>query len=84
MKLFPQYLLNVRVQDKKAVLNDLMVKMAAKEVESVVGNNGKVLLRASGTEPVVRIMIEYCDLNLCKEYAEKIKSVMVERGYVNE
>ena len=84
MQLFPQYLLNVRVQDKKAVLNDAMVKMAAKEVESVVGNNGKVLLRASGTEPVVRIMVEYRDLNLCKEYAEKIKSVMAERGYVNE
>ena len=46
-------------------------------------DNGKILLRASGTEPVVRIMIEYSDINLCKEYAEKIKSVMVERGYVN-
>ncbi len=83
MKLYPQHLLNIKVQDKKAVLNDAMVKLAVKEVEQIIGNNGKVLLRASGTEPVVRIMIEYSDINLCKAYAEKIKSVMVERGYAN-
>ena len=83
MQLYPQHLLNIKVQDKKAVLNDAMVKLAVKEVEEIIGKNGKVLLRASGTEPVVRIMIEYSDINLCKEYAEKIKSVMVERGYVN-
>lgn len=84
IKLFPQHLINVKVRDKKAVLNDAGVKLAVKEVEELIANNGKVLLRASGTEPVVRIMIEYSDLNLCKEYAEKIKSVVVERGYANE
>lgn len=83
IKLYPQYTLNVRVQDKKAVLNDDKVKLAVQEIADIVSTNGKVLLRASGTEPVVRIMIEYIDLNLCKEYAEKIKSVICERGYAN-
>jgi len=67
-----------------AVLNDVMVKSAVKNIKEIIGDNGKVLLRASGTEPVVRIMIEYSDSNLCKEYAERIKLVMVERGYANE
>ena len=82
--LYPQYLLNIKVQDKKKVLSDLMIKAAIKEIQDTIGNNGKVLFRASGTEQVVRIMIEYNDIKLCKEYAEKIKSIIVERGYANE
>ena len=84
MELYPQYLLNVKVENKKEILNDEMVKLAVKEVQQLISNNGKVLLRASGTEPVVRIMIEYNDINLCKQYAEKIKSVMVSRDYIND
>ena len=83
IKLFPQCLLNIKVQDKKSVLSDVLVKSTVKEVECLIGNQGKVLLRASGTEPVVRILVEYSDFNFCKEYAEKIKSVIIERGYVN-
>lgn len=82
--LFPQFVLNVKVKDKKETLNDICVKNKAKEIEEIIGNNGKVLLRASGTEPVIRIMIECKDLTLCKDFAEQIKNIIVERGYADE
>lgn len=81
MILLPQFVLNVKVTNKKEALNDASVKAVFKEIEEFIGKNGKVLLRASGTEPVVRIMVEYNSLDLCKEFAQKLKNVIVERGY---
>lgn len=84
MVLFPQYIINVKVSLKKEVLEDEVVKNTFKELEEIIGNDGKILLRASGTEPVIRIMVEYKNASKCKEYAEKLKSVIVERGYQSE
>ena len=83
IKLFPQYVLNLKVENKQEVLDDIQVKAIIKSVKEIIKDDGKVLLRASGTEPVVRIMVEYNDINACKEFAEKIKNVIVERGYAN-
>ena len=84
MVLLPQHTINVKVASKKEVLNDVVVKNTFKELEERIGKDGKILLRASGTEPVVRIMVEYKNSNICKEYAEKLKTVIVERGYQSE
>lgn len=84
MVLFPQYIINVKVSLKKEVLEDEVVKNTFKELEEIIGKDGKILLRASGTEPVIRIMVEYKNASKCKEYAEKLKSVIVERGYQSE
>ncbi len=82
--LYPQHLVNMRVRDKAAVINDAEVKKALAEVEGLINGNGRALLRQSGTEPVIRIMIEAETSELCEEYAEKIAAVIKERGHLSE
>ena len=55
-----------------------------KEVDTLIGGNGRVLLRQSGTEPVIRIMIETESIEKCHDYADKIADVVKERGYLDE
>lgn len=81
VKLFPQYIKNVRVKDKNAVMSDSEVLRSLKETEELIQGKGRVLLRQSGTENVIRIMIESETENKCKEYAQKIADVITERGY---
>ncbi len=81
IKLYPQFTKNVRVSDKAAVLSDKCVLDALKEVEKAIDGNGRALLRQSGTEPVIRIMIECEDEDLCKTYADQIAEKVRERGY---
>lgn len=82
--LLPQKLRNVRVTDKAAVMNDDVVLDAFKKVNDEIGDNGRALLRQSGTEPVVRIMLELPTIKECDEYIEKIYNVIKKRGYVCE
>jgi len=82
VKVLPQKLKNVRVTDKNAVVEDEAVKAKFAEVNAEIGDNGRALLRQSGTEPVVRIMVEYPTLTGCDEYIEKIFNVIKKRGYV--
>lgn len=84
IKLYPQYIENVSVCNKTDVMNDNDVLEELARIEKKIDGNGRVLLRESGTEPVIRIMIEGEDINLCKEYADSIKRVIVERGYAGE
>ena len=79
--LYPQFLKNVRVKDKSIVLNDEEIQKELKKVEELINGNGRALLRPSGTEPVIRIMIEAESQPLCEEYAELIEKVIIERGY---
>ncbi len=81
IQLYPQYMINVRVKDKQAVLNDEAVKTAVLEVEKLIDNKGRVLLRQSGTEPMIRVMIESETEEKCRAYAEKIADVIKERGH---
>ena len=80
VKIFPQLLQNLRVTDKDVVLNHPDVKQAEKEVEEALGDNGRILVRASGTEPLLRVMVEAETPELCKKYVTKVidamKSVM--------
>ena len=81
VKLYPQYLRNIRVKDKAAVMNDEDVLQELAEVEKCINNNGRALLRQSGTEPVIRVMIEAESEEKCMEYADRICNRILERGH---
>ena len=70
--LYPQFTQNVKVSDKKAVVSNPSVQSAVKTVEEKIGGNGRVLLRESGTEPVIRVMVECESEAKCREYAQSI------------
>jgi len=70
--LYPQFTINVRVQDKKAIMSNLEVLKAVKQAEETIAGKGRVLLRESGTEPVIRVMVECETKELCTILAEKI------------
>ena len=82
VKLLPQKTKNVRVTDKNAAVEDEAVQARFAEVNKELGDNGRVLLRQSGTEPVIRIMVEAPTLSDCDEYIEKIFNVVKKRGFV--
>ena len=82
VKLLPQKTKNVRVTDKTAAVEDEAVQAKFAEVNKEIGDNGRALLRQSGTEPVIRIMVEYPTLSGCDEYIEKIYNVVKKRGFV--
>ena len=84
VKLLPQKLKNVRVTNKSAVMEDEVVLAKFKEVNEEIGDDGRALLRQSGTEPVVRIMLECPTIKECDDYIEKIYAVIKKRGYVCE
>ncbi|MBQ8764591.1 MAG: phosphoglucosamine mutase [Clostridia bacterium] len=81
VKLYPQYTQNIRVKDKGAVLSDADVLSAKDEVEKLINGKGRVLLRQSGTEPVIRIMIESESEEKCHEYAKIIADKIIEKGH---
>lgn len=81
VKMFPQSLINVRVADKKATKEDPDVVAAVKEVETALGDSGRILLRESGTEPVVRVMVEAEEQEICDQYARKVADVIIAKGH---
>ena len=78
--MYPQVLENVRVADKKAAQDDVEVKAAIKEVEETLGDKGRILVRESGTEPVVRVMVEAETTEVCQEMVNKVVEVMKKKG----
>jgi len=84
IRLYPQKIKNIRVTDKEAVLVDEAVLASKAAIETLINGNGRVLLRKSGTEPVIRIMIEADSQELCNEYIDLITNVIIERGYLHE
>lgn len=82
--LYPQYTVNLRVRDKAAVLQDEAVLQEKREVEALIDGNGRILLRSSGTEPVVRVMVEAETDDLCRQFAGRVADRIKERGYVCE
>lgn len=84
MKVYPQILKNVRVTDKKIVLDDEDVKAAIKRAEDALGDDGRVLVRPSGTEPLLRIMAEAKTKDICGKYIADIEKVVRDKGYCAE
>lgn len=79
--IYPQLLVNVKVTNKQQVMEDPEVKMAAAKVEEALGEDGRILLRESGTEPLIRVMVEAKTDELCKKYVDSVVQVINERGY---
>ena len=81
MKVYPQVLKNVRVKDKAAAQADEAVQSAVREVERALGDTGRILVRESGTEPVVRVMVEAESIELCETYAKRVVEAIKTGGY---
>lgn len=84
LQIYPQVLKNVKVQDKERALNDFAVQNAVREVSERLGDQGRILLRKSGTEPVLRVMVEAPTHELCQENVDAVIAVMEQRGLVLE
>lgn len=80
--IFPQLLKNVKVKDKKAARNDAAVIEAIAKVEKELGTDGRVLVRESGTEPVIRVMVEAKTEELCKAKVDYIVQILKNEGHV--
>ena len=78
---YPQVLKNIRVTDKAAAQNDPDVQAAVKAVGEKLGADGRILVRESGTEPVVRVMVEAGEKALCEKYVDEVIDVIVQKGY---
>jgi phosphoglucosamine mutase len=76
LKIFPQILVNIRVDDKDRIMNNEEVKNIEKKVSDELGTNGRLLLRPSGTEPLIRVMVEAETDELCKKYADMVTEVI--------
>ena len=76
MKTYPQLLQNVRVADKEAALENPALKQLAAEIEQEMAGDGRVLIRPSGTEPVVRVMVEAATDELCRKYVARLVEVV--------
>ncbi len=81
LKIYPQMLINVRVASKPEAQNDPIVKAKVEEVAEKLGNTGRILVRESGTEPVIRVMVEAEDEAICKEYCMAVVNTIKARGH---
>jgi phosphoglucosamine mutase len=77
MEVFPQVLLNVKVKERKELSEVLELCRLQKDIEKSLGGKGRILLRYSGTEPLLRIMLEGEDLKKIQDYAQSLKSEAV-------
>ena len=82
-KVYPQLLVNLKVSDKELVMNDVKVLKTKDEVEAELNGNGRVLLRKSGTEPLIRVMVEAETDEKCREAVEKIVDTIRAAGYIS-
>jgi len=83
-KVYPQVLKNVRVKDKAAARGDADVISAVSAAEKALGDSGRVLVRESGTEPVIRVMVEAESRETCEKHVEDIVAALVRKGHAAE
>ncbi len=79
---YPQLLVNVRVNDKKTAREDSKVQEIIEKVAEALGEEGRILVRESGTEPVIRVMVEAKSHELCKSYVNSVVEVLKQQGHV--
>ena len=82
VKTFPQKLKSVYVTNKNAVMEDIEVLKKYNEINSEIGSDGRISLRKSGTEPMIRIMVEHQNITKCDGYIEKMINLLKKRGYI--
>ena len=81
LTIYPQILKNVRVKDKALAQNDPDVKQAVAEAAEKLGDSGRILVRESGTEPLVRVMVEAESEETCREYVDRVIDVIISKGH---
>lgn len=84
LTIYPQLLVNVKVSSKDAVMNDADVLKLNDEIAAELGDDGRLLLRQSGTEPVIRVMVEAATDELCEKYVYKMVDFIKAKGYAVE
>ncbi len=82
VKIYPQLLKNVRVADKKTARENAEVTKAVNDVAEALGDDGRILVRESGTEPVIRVMVEASTDELCEKYVNQVVDVIRSEGLV--
>ena len=82
MKVYPQVLRNVRVADKKTARENPKVVEAVDAAAKALGDSGRILVRESGTEPVIRVMVEAETDEICHEYVDSVVKVMDAEGLI--
>lgn len=82
MRVYPQLLRNVRVADKKEAMENPRVAEAIKKAEEALGDDGRILVRESGTEPLIRVMVEAGTDELCKEHVGNVIKVIGNEGLI--
>ena len=82
LSIYPQVLKNVRVKDKPAAQNDPEVQAAVAAVAAQLGDTGRILVRESGTEPVIRVMVEATTQQQCQEMVDSVVDVICSRGHI--
>lgn len=80
IKIYPQVLKNIRVKDKKIAMQDAEVCKMVDEIAQQLGDNGRILVRASGTEELVRVMVEAESNELCEKYVDQVIEVIENKG----
>ncbi|MBQ4239417.1 MAG: phosphoglucosamine mutase [Ruminococcus sp.] len=81
-KFYPQVLKNVRVKSKPDAQNDPDVQAAVKKVAEELGDDGRILVRESGTEPVIRVMVEAGSDEVCEKYVDQVIEVIKAKGHL--
>ena len=84
LTIYPQLLVNVKVSSKDAVMNDADVLKLNDEIAAELGDDGRLLLRQSGTEPVIRVMVEAATDELCEKYVYRMVDLIKAKGYAVE
>ncbi len=78
---YPQVLINIRVKNKPEAVNDADVIASVKKAEEFLGDTGRILVRESGTEPVIRVMVEASSKEICNNIAQSVVDVIKNKGY---
>jgi len=81
LNIYPQLQVNQRVKDKKIVLNDAEIASKIEEIKNLLNGNGQILVRPSGTEPLVRVMVEAESDELCNKYVYEVIDLIKNKGY---
>ena len=81
LTIYPQVLKNIRVADKAAAQADPDVQLAVAEIAAKLGETGRILVRESGTEPVIRVMVEALSEEVCQESVDYVVDTIKRKGY---
>jgi phosphoglucosamine mutase len=82
--IYPQLLVNVKVRDKKAAKEDEAVNEVISRIEEELGDDGRILVRESGTEPVIRVMVEAESKDICTVMTDRVLQILKEQGHMQE